>query len=88
MLFDQREKSYLNFSFQAKNRLPEKAVLFWHTMADSNRRHQASEACALSIWANGAYVGKARFACMIPFLEPHTIGMKAKKECHYMFFVT
>ena len=28
---------------------------FWHTMADSNRRHQASEACALSSWANGAY---------------------------------
>ena len=27
----------------------------WRTMADSNRRHQASEACALSIWANGAY---------------------------------
>ena len=30
----------------------------WRTMADSNRRHQASEACALSIWANGA--------CLIP----------------------
>ena len=29
---------------------------FWHTMADSNRRHQASEACALSSWANGANV--------------------------------
>ena len=38
-----------------KSSHPHGVAAFWRTMADSNRRHQASEACALSIWANGAF---------------------------------
>ncbi len=55
---------------------------FWRTMADSNRRHQASEACALSIWANGAYI-KAVF-----FDRETSISQLARKSKHFFRILT
>ena len=49
---------YMSKVLRIKNHIKKSTCIcrcFWHTMADSNRRHQASEACALSSWANGAY---------------------------------
>ena len=70
-----------NGPWSTKQKRAQRLFSVWRTMADSNRRHQASEACALSIWANGAY--SAHLARVLVY---HILPSNARAFCRKLYF--